>query len=167
MPCVETVSLGKGDRSRSSTSCPALASSIAVAAPAQRAPTTTTWWRSTRVLMTVDSARCPVPVLGDGVERTWRRADESAARAGAGLSRGAAGAAGRRRARRRVVVEHGVELPRAERGVRHVDPHLVLQRVAAEVGLGDVVRQAACREAFGRRPYVVRGGQLDAEVVQR
>src|SRR5262245_3188952 len=40
--CVEVVSLGKAARSSSTTSWPARASSIAVAAPAHRAPTTTT-----------------------------------------------------------------------------------------------------------------------------
>ena len=153
MPWVDTVSLGKGDRSRSSTSCPALASSIAVAAPAQRAPTTTTWWCSTRVLMTVDSARSVPWVLGDGVERTWRRADESAARVGAGLGRGAASAAGRRRPGRRVVVEDGVELPRAERDVRHVDPDLVLQWRGSR---GRPRRRCAADRCAAKRSVVAR-----------
>ena len=75
-PCVDRVSLGKRDRSTRATSWPARASSIAVAAPAQRAPTTTTSC-SLRcgVLMPVDCARGAGESLGDRVEVAWRSPD--------------------------------------------------------------------------------------------
>ena len=85
---VDSVSAGNVARSTSTTSWPARASSRAVAAPAQRAPTTTTSCRSAgRVGERI--ARSPVPreapeaspttmrpcpacALGGRVERTWR-----------------------------------------------------------------------------------------------
>ena len=49
--CVESVSDGNGERSTASTLRPALASAIAAAEPAQRAPTTTASKRSRAVVM--------------------------------------------------------------------------------------------------------------------
>jgi hypothetical protein len=46
MKCVETVSLGKVDRSTTRTRCPRLASSIASGDPAHRAPTMITSYKS-------------------------------------------------------------------------------------------------------------------------
>ena len=73
MPCVDTVSLGKLERSTTATSCPARASSIAVDAPAQRDPTTiTSWWLRSRLVMAADTADKPAQELGDDVEVVCR-----------------------------------------------------------------------------------------------
>src|SRR5262249_13052203 len=73
MPCVDSTSPSCGDRSTRTTSWPARASNIAVAAPAHRDPTTTTSCRVERVaVMTADYAAAQAAELGDFVEVRWR-----------------------------------------------------------------------------------------------
>ena len=66
-----------------------------------------------------------------------------------------------------VVGQDRVELPGAERHVGGVDPHLVLHGVAAAVGFGHRVMKAGGSEPAGGGDDLSRGGDLDAEVVER
>ena len=67
----------------------------------------------------------------------------------------------------RVVGEDGVDLPGAERDVGGVDPHLVLDGVAAAVRLGHVVAETGGGEPVGGGDDVGARANLDAEVVER
>ena len=66
-----------------------------------------------------------------------------------------------------VVGEDGVELPCAERDVGGVDPHLVLDGVAAAIRFGHVVGQPGGARSGPRRRRRRPVGDLDAEVVER